>query len=121
MSRTQVWSQIPRRYWQTHSFPAYAAAGTDVRLLTMTPDEQACLAALHTAEGKPDGPIARHSERVFLLAEQLAGDREIDRELLRCARSLHDIGLFEPVDGRDAYVTEGRHFAERRLAHWDPE
>jgi hypothetical protein len=27
MSRTQVWSQIPRRNWQTHSFPAYAAAG----------------------------------------------------------------------------------------------
>src|SRR3954471_1240642 len=24
---TQVWSQIPRRNWQTHSFPAYAAAG----------------------------------------------------------------------------------------------
>src|SRR5439155_9364360 len=27
MSRTQVWSQIPRRYWQTQSFLAYAAAG----------------------------------------------------------------------------------------------
>src|ERR671932_827634 len=27
MSRTQVWSQTPRLNWQTHSFPAYAAAG----------------------------------------------------------------------------------------------
>src|SRR3954462_8376844 len=27
MSCTQVWSQIPRRNWQTQGFPAYAAAG----------------------------------------------------------------------------------------------
>jgi HD superfamily phosphodiesterase len=87
----------------------------------MTPDEQACLDALHVAEGRPDGPMARHSERVFLLAEKLAGGQDIDRELLRCACYLHDIGLFEPVDGHDAYVTEGRRYAERLLAHWEPD
>ena len=27
MSRTHVWSQMPRRNWQTHSLPAYAWAG----------------------------------------------------------------------------------------------
>src|SRR4051794_33369572 len=39
MSRTQVWSQIPRRNWQTHSFPAYAAAGmaiSSLRCVTMS-------------------------------------------------------------------------------------
>jgi hypothetical protein len=27
MSRTQVWSQIPRWNWQTHSLPSKACAG----------------------------------------------------------------------------------------------
>src|SRR4051794_23717332 len=87
----------------------------------MTADEQTCLDALWKAEGAENGPIARHSERVFRLAEKLAGDRPIDVELLRCASYLHEIGLFEPVDGKDAYVTEGRHYAEQLLADWEPE
>ena len=88
----------------------------------MTTDEHACLEALHRAEGRPNGPIARHSERVFLLAEKLAADRTIDRELLRCASYLHEIGLFEPVGGvAHAYVTEGRLYANQLLGHWRPD
>src|SRR4051794_38330013 len=37
MSCTQVWSQIPRRNWQTHSFPAYAAAGMPLSVARALP------------------------------------------------------------------------------------
>ena len=86
-----------------------------------TPDEQACRAALRAASGRSDGPIERHSDRVFLLAERLAGERPIDRELLRCACLLHDIGLYPSVASRDAYVTDGRVLAERLLVGWEPQ
>ena len=87
----------------------------------VTPDAQLCLDALQAAEGGEGGPIERHSDRVFLLAERLAGDREVDRELLRCAAWLHDIGLFDPPGVKDAYVTSGRHRTEELLRHWEPE
>src|SRR5690349_18796948 len=121
MSRTQVWSQMPRRYWQTHSFPAYAAAGMDWEAIAVTPDESRCLEALREACGAQEGPIERHSRRVFLLAVELAADREADRELLACAAWLHDIGLYETRRTKDPYVTDGRHVAERLLAGWAPE
>jgi hypothetical protein len=87
----------------------------------MTADEQACRDALRAAEGVAEGPIERHSERVFLLAGKLARGREIDAELLRCAAYLHDIGLFDAVATKAAYVTDGRRVTEELLAHWEPE
>jgi hypothetical protein len=87
----------------------------------MSPDEQKCLDALRAASGSEEGPIERHSRRVFLLAEQLAGDRPLDRELLACACWLHDIGLYESVATKAAYVTDGRRVAEELLADWPTE
>src|SRR4051794_1050131 len=88
--------------------------------MDLTPDERACRDALRSAEGTSEGPIERHSARVFLLAERLAGDRAMDRELLRCAAYMHDIGLFDPPELKAAYVTTGRARTQALLAHWEP-
>src|SRR4029453_11520384 len=40
MSRTQVWSQIPRWNWQTHSLPSNACAGMGQRLEGVRPAPQ---------------------------------------------------------------------------------
>lgn len=87
----------------------------------MTPDESRCRAALRAACGSEEGPIERHSRRVFLLTDQLAGQRPFDRELLACACWLHDIGLYPPHSTRAAYVTDGRRVVEELLADWEPE
>lgn len=87
----------------------------------MTADEQRCLEALQRASGGENGPIERHSRRVFLLAEELAAGRDIDRELLACACWLHDIGLYPSVATKAAYVTDGRRVAEELLADWPAE
>lgn len=87
----------------------------------MTPDETRCLEALRAAAGSEEGPIERHSRRVLLLADELAGERPYDRELLACACWLHDIGLYPSVATKAAYVTDGRRVAEELLAHWEPE
>jgi hypothetical protein len=87
----------------------------------VSPDEQRCRDALRAASGGAEGPIERHSRRVFLLAEQLAGDRGFDRELLACACWLHDIGLYESVATKAAYVTDGRRVAQELLADWPAE
>ncbi|MFL5845605.1 MAG: HD domain-containing protein [Solirubrobacteraceae bacterium] len=86
-----------------------------------TASEDLCRQALRDACGEVEGPIERHSLRVFLLAEQLAGDRPFDRELLACASWLHDIGLYPPHSTREAYVVDGRRVAEELLAGWEPE
>lgn len=87
----------------------------------MTASEEACLQALRAACGSEEGPIERHSRRVFLLAEQLAAERPFDRELLACACWLHDIGLYESVATKAAYVTDGRRVAEELLSDWPAE
>ena len=80
--------------------------------------ERACLERLRSLVGAANGPIERHSIRVFLIAQELAAraDLEADRELLLCAAILHDAGLYPGVATRAAYVTDGRHLAERLLA-----
>src|SRR4051812_30972089 len=64
MSFTQVWSQIPRRNWQTHSFPAYAAAGMALPSLR-------CVTILKGMSGyfTDDSMLRRiHRERAVALA-----------------------------------------------------
>ena len=65
--------------------------------------------------------MERHCLRQFAIAERLAGNRAVDRELLLCACWLHDAGLYIP--SRDPYVTEGARLADRVLAPfgWPPE
>jgi HD superfamily phosphodiesterase len=53
--------------------------------------------------------MQRHCLRQFAIAERLAGDRALDRELLLCACWLRDVGLF--TRGRDPYETEGARLA----------
>jgi hypothetical protein len=88
--------------------------------IAVTAAETRCLEALRDACGMVDGPIERHSRRVFLLVEQLAGEREIDRELLGCACWLHDIGLYPSVSTREAYPADGARLAGELLSDWEP-
>ena len=92
--------------------------------LIQTEDERDALARLRDLTGESDGPMERHSTRCFLLAEKLAadGNKEIDREVLLIAAWIHDLGLYEGASEGGAYVTDGRHYAERMLAGkpgWD--
>jgi len=91
----------------------------DADALSTTPAAQAALQALRTAAGA-NGPMERHCLRQFAIAERLAGDRAVDRELLLCACWLHDAGLYIP--SRDPYVTEGARLAARVLepSGWPP-
>ena len=93
--------------------------------LATTPAERASLDTLRDLVGAPNGPIERHSIRVFLIAEELAkrGAVDADRELLLCAAILHDAGLYPGAATKAAYVTDGRELAHRLLeeAGWPPE
>ena len=93
--------------------------------LAQTPAERASLDALRAVSGETDGAMERHCVRQFLIAERLAEDagRDADSELLLCAAFLHDTGLYPSVKSHDAYVSDGRHLAERTLAPfgWEPE
>lgn len=89
-----------------------------------TPATQRCLAVLRELSGDAqDGPMERHSVRVVLLAEEIARKegKEVDSELLLCAGLLHDLGLYPGAATKAAYVTDGRHLAERELTAlgWD--
>jgi predicted metal-dependent HD superfamily phosphohydrolase len=88
--------------------------------LSATPAAQAALETLRAAAGA-DSPMERHCLRQFAIAERLAGDRAVDRELVLCACWLHDLGLY--TDSRDPYVTEGARLAARVLEPfgWPPE
>jgi HD domain len=88
--------------------------------LSATAAAQAALRTLRAAAGA-DGPMERHCLRQFAIAERLAGDRELDRELLLCASWLHDLGLY--THSRDPYVTEGARLAAQLLEpfEWPPE
>ena len=91
----------------------------DADALSTTPAAQAARQALRAAAGAA-GPMERHCQRQFAIAERLAGGRAFDRELLLCACWLHDAGLYIP--SHDPYVTEGARLADRVLAPfgWPP-
>ncbi|WP_165485311.1 HD domain-containing protein [Protofrankia symbiont of Coriaria ruscifolia] len=70
------------------------------------------LQVLHERAGAIGTPLEHHSERVYELAVLLAPTA--DRELLRVAALMHDIGVLEPP-GRTAYVTVGAERARDQL------
>ncbi len=79
MSCTQVWSQIPRRNWHTHSFPRYAAAGMNLRVLPPVPWVMAGLF--------PDDSMLRRVHREYAVA--LSGPRAL---LLQATHPLAFVG-----------------------------
>jgi hypothetical protein len=85
--------------------------------LVETDDEREALARLRELTGETGGPMERHGMRCFLISERLAAEehREVDREALLIASLLHDIGLYDGAAEGGAYVTDGRHYAERML------
>ena len=91
-----------------------------------TEAERDALARLRELTGDVGGPMERHGLRCHLLCEKLAADRgvEIDSEVSLVAGLLHDIGLYDGAAEGGAYVTDGRHYAERMLTPkpgWDGE
>jgi hypothetical protein len=86
--------------------------------LAQSEAEHIFLDTLRELVGAADGPIERHSIRVFLIAQELAtlGGLEVDREILLCAAILHDAGLYPGAASKDAYVTDGRRLGERLLS-----
>jgi len=82
-----------------------------------TDAEREALARLREVTGETGGPMERHGLRCHLLCERMAADRgiEIDREVTLVAGFLHDIGLYDGASEGGAYVTDGRHYAERLL------
>jgi hypothetical protein len=80
--------------------------------------ERAALARLRELAGAADGPMERHSARVFAIACELGarGGSDLDREVLLCAAWLHDAGLYPGAATRDAYVRDSRVLAERLLS-----
>ena len=75
------------------------------------------LAGLREMTGETGGPMERHGLRCHLICERLAADRglSVDPEITFVAGLLHDIGLYEGASEGGAYVTDGRHYAERML------
>lgn len=82
-----------------------------------TVDERDALERLRELTGAGDGPMERHGLRCFLICERLAADagKTVDREVMVIASLIHDIGLYEGASEGGAYVTDGRHYAERML------
>jgi hypothetical protein len=83
-----------------------------------TDAEREALARVRELTGEADGPMERHGLRCHLLCERLAAERglRIDGEVTLVAGLLHDMGLYEGAAEGGAYVTDGRHYAERMLA-----
>ena len=93
--------------------------------VTETADEREALARVRELTGEAGGPMERHGLRCFLIAAKLAaeGGHRIDREATLIAGLLHDIGLYDGASEGGAYVTDGRHYAERLLRErgWEGE
>jgi uncharacterized protein (DUF2236 family) len=94
MSRTHVWSQIPRRYWQTHSFPAYAAAG-------MVNPSLRCVTILLSMSGyfTDDSMLRRvHRERAVALSGPRALLMQAAHPLAVSGLLAHSTATDEPYD-----------------------
>jgi hypothetical protein len=84
-----------------------------------------CQKALRRATETSEGPIERHSARVFFIMDELArfASVGIDLEVAACAALLHDIGLYDPAARPRFYLRHGRTWGERLIATfpWDEE
>src|SRR4051794_37731702 len=114
MSRTQVWSQIPRRNWQTHSFPAYAAAGMVLSSLR-------CVTMLQTMSGyfSDDSMLRRiHRERALALSGPRALLMQATHPLAVSGLLAHSTAVDEPYDrlARTAAVMSTVGFGSREDA-----
>lgn len=89
----------------------------NIEAVCFTDSTTSCLKALRRATGMREGPIERHSARVFFIMERLAqqASLEIDREVAACAALLHDIGIYEPITRPRFYLRHGRVLAGRLL------
>jgi hypothetical protein len=78
-----------------------------------TDAEATALEALRTATGGVHGDMERHTMRQYLIAERIADVRGVayDRELLLCASSLHDSGLYGPASTGDVYIKDSVRYA----------
>jgi hypothetical protein len=89
----------------------------DIEGVCVASSELACRDALRARAGCVNGPIERHSVRVFLIMEELARQVRIplDREVSLCAALLHDAGLYDPAGRPRLYLTRGRVSATRLI------
>jgi hypothetical protein len=77
-----------------------------------------CLLRMRELAGADPAPMENHCERVFVIASELgqAESREVDEEVLACAASLHDAGLFDGAASKDkTYVEDGARLARELL------
>ncbi len=83
--------------------------------LCFTDSVTKCLDAFRAAAATSEGPIERHSARIFFIMEELARQIPVplDREVAACAAVLHDIGLYDAAARPRFYLRHGRVAAER--------
>jgi hypothetical protein len=77
-----------------------------------------CLMRLRELAGDTADAMQGHCERIFVIANELAikEGKELDQEVLACAASLHDIGLYEGASSKDGtYVEDGARLAKELL------
>src|SRR5947208_13975456 len=115
MFATQLWSQIPRRNGQRHSFPAYAAAGMVLSSLR-------CVTILLTMSGyfDDDSMLRRvHRERAVALAGPRALLMQAAHPLAVSGLLAHSTAVDEPYErlARTAEVMSAIGFGSREDAN----
>lgn len=83
--------------------------------VVFTESVRMCRDALREASRLSDGPIERHSGRVFFIMDALSAraSLQIDREVAACAAMLHDIGLYHTAARPRLYLHHGRVVGEQ--------
>lgn len=77
-----------------------------------------CLMRMRELAGGTAEAMQGHCERLYVIAVELAEEegKEVDHELLACAASLHDAGLYDGAASKDAtYVEDGARLARELL------
>lgn len=92
--------------------------------LAPTPAAALCLLRMRELAGDTADAMEGHCERIFVIATELAEHegKQVDPEVLACAASLHDAGLYDGAASKDkTYVEDGARLAEELLGPlgWD--